>query len=380
MSTLLWSLLQVTPADEGELLAELYSSSPELIKRLGRTNNDILILAAQENLNKGLPERSAELLNYGLQNIRHTLQNSYVYLLLAYAYERAGHYVKALEVLQKRAKVDGAEPTTLKLDNNFPFTTRDAEVLERYILLKTGALGKKEVLELERHPFPVDLSWAEAKRFNLLGTYYKYSAEDTQENLTRFDKAIKYFDVAKTLWENLGSKNNVVGELTNIAIAHAVAGNFGTADQQFEYALKQAEKLNVSALVKLQTLFSYASAQNNKGDHEKALMLFAECYKVESVNNYPTFLMRVSFNQGVIYDLHLKNHVKAEKCYELTRDTANSVSDQSMRGRAIASLGFIRGQKFLVDSGIQLIQQGGDTSDIEDYIQERDTMWPSDAI
>jgi tetratricopeptide (TPR) repeat protein len=167
-----------------------------------------------------------------------------------------------------------------------------------------------------------------------------------------------------------------VGELTNIAIAHALSGDFTKAEHQFEYTLKQVQKSNAGALANLQTLFSYASAHHNKGEHEKALELFSECYKVKGASDHQSFLMRVAFNQGVIHDLHLSQKAEAEKYYELTRDIATTIGDQAMRGRAVASLGFVKQERFLVDSGINLIRQSGDTSDLEDYLEERNTLWP----
>jgi uncharacterized protein (DUF885 family) len=135
--------------------------------------------------------------------------------------------------------------------------------------------------------------------------------------------------------------------------------------------------LKASTLAYLRVLFSFATAYQNKNNYEDALRLFDECYKVSGVSNHQGFLMRVSFNQGFIHDLHLNNKAEAEKYYELTRDIATTIGDQAMRGRAIASIGFVKKQKFLVDSGIQLIRQSGDTTDLEEYIQERDEIWPS---
>jgi hypothetical protein len=375
-ATLLWSLLQVTPADEADLLAALYVSSPELIKQLSKTNTDILILAARENLKQELPERAAELLNYGLQNSFQQTYTDYAHLLLGFAYERSGSYEKALLALQKRTKLANTEQFNFKRDNTLPFTFQDANILEKYILLKVGNIEQHVLLELEARPTPTDLTWAEAKRFNLLGTYYLHNYTDTKEDGARFQKAIKYFDTARTLWENLGSKNNVIGELTNTAITYALAEDFAKSEEQFDYTLSQIQKLKVSALANLRTLLSYASIRQNKGEYDKALALYNQCYTVQGAREHQNFLMKVSFNQGDIFEYHLNDKVAAEKYYELTRDIATEIGDQAMRGRAVASLGIVKNQKFLVDSGIQLIQQSGDTSDLEDYLEARNTLWP----
>jgi tetratricopeptide (TPR) repeat protein len=375
-ATLLWSLLQVTPADEGELLGELYSSPPELIKQLAKTQSDITLLAARENLKRELPERAAELLNYGLQNVLSSSQNNYAYLLLSYAYERAGYYEKALQTLRSRSNYSEGEQITLKQDNSLPYTPRDAEILESYILLKQGKLEQEEFLELEAQAAPNNISWAEAKRFNLLGTYYLQNAKNSKEGVGKLEKAIRYFQMAGMIWSNLGVNNNVIAEHNNVAITYAVFEKFDEASRQFEYALQQAVKLNVNAIARLRILFSFASAQINSEKYERALELFAECFKILGAKNYQTFLVKVSFNQGRIYDLHLGNKNEAEKYYELTRDIAIKIDDQAMRGRAIASLGFVKQEKFLVDSGINLIRQSGDTSDLEDYLEERNTLWP----
>ena len=376
-ATLLWSLLQVTPVDESDLLAELYSSSPELIKQLSKNDSDILMLAARENLKQELPERATELLNYGLQNAFPTSYVNYAHLLLGFAYERAGHYEKALQALKKRSREDESN-LPFKREGSLPQTKRDAEILEKYVRLKMGTLEQNEVLELETQSIPTDLSWVEAKRFNLLGTYYLHYVTNFKEISGKLEKAVKYFDIAQTIWNNLGSKNNVIAEHNNVAIAYAVHERFDEASKQFEYALQQAVKLNVNAIAKLRILFSFASAQINVDNYKRALELLAECFKISEATNYQTFLAKVSFNQGRIYDLYLENKVEAEKYYELTRDIATKIGDQAMRGRAIASLGFVKQEKFLVDSGINLIRQSGDTSDLKDYILERDTIWPAE--
>lgn len=376
---LLEALLDSTPEDEEELITELYTNGLEIIKYLAKEKPEVLIKAAQQNLKRGLPDRAAELLNYGLQATLQTEQLDYAHLLLAYAYEQVGKFqdsIKAVDKLTKQESslYEGADP-------RLPSTYQDGQMIKIYARLKAGLLNKKEIEDLEADPEPADVTWAEAKRFNIMGTYYMNHIGVNSEP-EAFTKALNYFDYAKELWANfIANPDNLMSELNNIAICYAIAQDFDTAEGLFEANLKRADEVGASGLSLLRTRYNYASTVMNKAaelkeeDFQRALELYHECYKVPFIQHYEQFLLRVYFDQGILYQLHLKQLDEAISYYERARDLATKLGNKSFQGSAVASIGLLKKQKFLVDAGIKLIRESGDLSDLDLYLEERDKLW-----
>ncbi len=377
---LLEALLDICPEDEDELRVELYTNSLDIIKYLAKEKPEILIKAAQQNLRRGLPDRAAELLNYGLQNTIQAEHLNYAQLLLAYAYEQVSKFQDCIKAVDK---LNSEEDSFYdEADSGLPANFQDGQMIKLYAQLKTGALTKADIESLETEPEPTDVTWAEAKRFNVMASFYMNHIPDKDEPQA-FAKALTYFDYAKELWENfIANPDHLMSELNNIAICHAINEDFETAENLFNEALKRTDELKVSGLSLLRTRYNYASTVMNKTaelketDFQRALELFNECYKVPFIQHYEPFVLRVYFDQGILHQLHLKQIDKAIGYYEQARDLAKKLENKSFQGSAVASIGLLKKQKFLVEAGIKLIQESGDLSDLDLYIEERDMLWP----
>ncbi len=372
-SKLLQALLDVTPADETELLTELYTTPLEVIKHLAKDNSKLVFKASQENLKRGLPDRASELLNYGLQNAFQKSEHDYAKLLLAYAYEQLSNFQDALSLLNS---ITESRFVTVSPDAKLPSTFQDAQMMKAFAELKLGSLIEDTITQFELNPDPNDITWAEAKRFNIMGSYYMNQIDPNASDV--FQKAIQYFTTAKDFWEQvIGNQDHVISELNNISICYAMKEDFEKAEALARDALSVVDKQNANSLSLLRTRYNLACIVCNQLDYsgsknyQKALEHYDECYKVPFVQNYKPFVLRVYFDKGMLFEKQNQTE-RALEYYELARDLAIEIDDSGFRGASIASIGLLKQQMFLVNLGIKLLKDCGEFGEAEFYGQQID--------
>ena len=274
---------------------------------------------AKELIERGFPRRAVD-------TLEDAPDEDAVRFLRARALERAGRYREGLEL----ARGLSGTPDALALKSTFYHRLgKPAEAkAAAEAALEGGSAG------------------ARAEALNTLGDQARAQGE--------FERAIRYFRRASTLWQSLGRKGRWADALSNAGVTQCQAGKDAEAD--FREALEIARD-NPARKVKI--LMNLAVMYNDiQGEPQKSLATLLDVIENESAIGETAATITAWINIGNIY--YQENRIEeAERAYQDALALSQQQGSQEMTVISLAALAQVREDREAWNEAMHMMTAAG---------------------